>query len=431
MTVTRTPYSLRLNFLWALAGNGFAAFCMWLLTVILTKLGRPEDVGLYAVASAIGLPVSILFSLKLQLVQITDARREYQFGHYMALRLLTTALVALVTAVIGFLFYPPPTARVIAVFGAGYGLMAYREIYIAVMQKSERMDKAAVSRFLQNILVVLFFWALFYRARNLTAAALGMIAARLLSFVFYDIPVCRKLLHTGSAEQEPEPTGLRPRWEWKKLLHLAFTALPLGLVGWLGTLFTSIPRLVMDAVLGKEQLGYFAAVSSLLVVGNLFISAVGQSVTPRLSRYFVENHRAYRILVIKLLAVLGLLGISGIFVSVFFGRWILTCLFTAEYAAYTDLLVWVMAAAMVLFVFSGLNIALTATRRFVSQIPICAAAAAVTAVVSFWAIPRYGILAGAWSQMACYITGSIVCAIYLLFVYQKRMQTEQLSKEDF
>lgn len=414
--------SLKTNFIWAFLGNGFAAFCMWLQVVILTKVGRPEDVGLYAVASAVGLPVSMLLSLKLQLVQVTDARQEYEFGHYMALRLVTAVLTIAVTAVIGFLFYPPQTAWVITAFGAGYGLMAFREVYIAVMQKSERMDKAAVSRFIQNVLSVVFFGVLFYATQSLAVSALGLVAARLTGFVCYDIPVCRRLLLKGSAQQEIVPTGLRPLWDFRKMVWLTLTAAPLGIVAWLGTLFTSIPRLTMDAVLGKEQLGYFAAVSSLLVVGNLFVGAVGQTASPRLARYFVECPEGYLRLLLKLLCVLLAMGLAGIAVSVFFGRPILTLLFTAEYAAYKDLLVWVMMAAAVLSIFSGLNIALTAARCFASQVPIYALSAAVAAAVSFYGIPRYGILAGAWSQLACYAAGSLCCGLVLLYVYRKRVQ---------
>ena len=94
--------SLRANFVWAFTGNAIGNFCAWLLLVILTKLGTVSIVGILAIAQAIAMPISLLFSLKLHVVQVTDAKNDYQFGHYLALRSLMAALAILVTIIIGF-----------------------------------------------------------------------------------------------------------------------------------------------------------------------------------------------------------------------------------------------------------------------------------------------------------------------------------------
>ena len=412
--------SLKINFIWAFLGNGFAAFCMWLLLVILTKFGEPENVGLYALASAVGLPISMFFSLRLQIVQITDAKREYDFGHYFAVKIVTAILTFTVIAGVAFGCYSAQEAWVITTLGAGYGIIAFREVFLAVMQKAERMDQTAISRFIQSALSVVFFAALYGLTKSLAVSLWGLIAARLIGLVCFDIPVSRRLLKAGSAQQEIFAKGITPHWHWKKLFWLICTSIPLGMVAWLGTLFTSIPRLMIDQQFGKDQLGYFAAVSSLLVVGNILWAAVGQSVMPRLSKYFVETPKGYLALVVKLLSVSLLFGIAGIMVSKFFGRQILTLLFTAEYAAYSDLFVWIMTAAAILFVFSGLNIALTAARCFKVQVPIYAICAAVCGVASWILIPQYGIIAGAWALLACYIAGALSCLSYLICVYRKR-----------
>ena len=84
--------SLRANFSWTLVGNVVYAACQWGMLTVLAKLGSPEAVGQFSLGLAVGAPVMMLANLQLRGIQATDARREYAFGDYLALRLLTTAL---------------------------------------------------------------------------------------------------------------------------------------------------------------------------------------------------------------------------------------------------------------------------------------------------------------------------------------------------
>ena len=92
------PLSLRSNFSWTFAGNVVYAGCQWGMLMVLAKLGSPERVGQFALGLALTAPVIMLTNLQLRAIQATDARREYRFGHYLALRLATTALSLLVIA---------------------------------------------------------------------------------------------------------------------------------------------------------------------------------------------------------------------------------------------------------------------------------------------------------------------------------------------
>src|SRR5207244_580531 len=85
---------------WTLAGNTIYAGCQWAMLVVIAKLGSSEAVGAFALAFAVTAPVVMLSSLQLRVVQATDARGQFEFGHYLALRLVTIAVAwpACVTA---------------------------------------------------------------------------------------------------------------------------------------------------------------------------------------------------------------------------------------------------------------------------------------------------------------------------------------------
>jgi hypothetical protein len=81
--------SLKANFSWTLAGNVFYAMSQWGMLVIIAKLGTPETVGKFSLGLAIVGPILEFANLRLRQIQATDAKREYLFGHYFALRLFT------------------------------------------------------------------------------------------------------------------------------------------------------------------------------------------------------------------------------------------------------------------------------------------------------------------------------------------------------
>jgi len=396
-------------------GNAVSALSMWVLLMLLTKTTSVETVGIFAVAQAVGLPISKFLSLKLQLVQVTDARNDYAFGHYYALKLVMAVATVATIAVVGFGFYPVYTALVVLALGIGYAIIELREMFLATMQKAERMDKITVSRVLQGLLSLVLFGGLFWVTRDLIVGIVGLIAARLGVLMLYDVPVSKTML-AAEAESGGRELRMASEWNWSKLWRLARLAAPLGLVAWLTTLFTSVPRLVLDKAIGTAEVGYFAALSSLLLVGKLMTGALGQTVIPRLSIYYVEKRRAFWGMVIKVVGVALLLGVLGIAASALFGKLILTVLFTSAYAQHDWVFVNVMIAASVSFLFSCMNMSLTAARKFAVQFPLYALAAVAAAASAWLLIPTYGMLGAAWSLLICYSTGFSGCLIALIVV---------------
>ncbi len=419
--------SLKKNFTWALVANIVSSFCMWLLLVILIKVGTDEVVGVFAVAKAFCLPISMLLTMRLQIVQVTDAQDDYCFGHYYTLRLVSVFLAVCLSIVAGFLCYSPRTAVAIGVLSIGYAVINIRDIFLAVLQKSERMDQIAVSRFILGPLSLFFFGVIFFTTQNLVLAIIGLITARLIILLCRDVPTTRACLATN--DKSGNFIKFQLLWEKEKLWSLAKITIPLGLVGWFSTLLVSVPRLVLYKYFGMAEVGYFAAMSSLLVAGSMVIVALGQAVGPRLSKYYAENNiRAYNHLLFKLLGIGVAIGLTGIAISWLFGELILALLFKPHYAEYNDIFIWITIAGAVLFVFNFLNWGLCAVREFRIQVPIYGLAAAICIGFSFWLIPVYGMKGAVWSIIAGYIWGTSGCAVFVIRSIKKKKNLQKPVK---
>ncbi len=375
VTVERSP-SLRRNFSWTLAGNVVYAACQWALLIVLAKLGPPETVGQFALALAVTAPVMLFANLQLAAVQATDAARAYRFGHYLALRLVTTALALAVIAGLALgVGYSPATAGVILAVGAAKAFEALSDAYHGLMQQHGRMDRVARSLMLKGPLSVAALAGGVLLTGSVVAGCAALAAAWGLLLALYD---ARSPAWLRALSPELTPERSAPCWEWAALGRLAWLALPLGAVTMLFTLCTNIPRYFVEQRLGEGPLGIFAALAYVTVVGQVLSNSLAQAAAPRLaSLYAAGDTRAFRLLVLKLTGVGAALAAAGVVVALVAGRLILTVLYRPEYAEHAGVFAAVMGGAGLWCVATVFVTAATAARRTRSQ---AAAALAVTVV---------------------------------------------------
>lgn len=380
------------------------------MLTILAKASSAETVGLWGIAQAVTLPVATFFSLRLYTVNITDIGHEYQTGHYIAVRLIASLVSVIVVALIGFICYPAGVAVVIAMMGISQAVTEIRLYFLSNMQKYERLGLSTVSQIYEGLLTLLLFGLMFWLTRNLSLAIIGTIISRILVLLTYDMPLSARVLsaHPGTF------AGYRPRWEWTPVWTLFRQSVPLAVVAGIGTVFQNIPRLIMDPVLGREAVGYFTALSMLLVALAMVNTALGNTALPRLSRYFTENTRAFVGLFVRLIGLVVLLGIAFVAVTFFFGKPILSILFTPEYAQHKGVFVMLAVSSCILSVFAVANWGLNATRQFAVQMPIYAGTAIVCGISSLLLIPHSGLLGGAYALIISYLFGTAMCLVFVL-----------------
>ncbi|HEY3265329.1 MAG TPA: lipopolysaccharide biosynthesis protein [Armatimonadota bacterium] len=378
---------------WSLAGNVIYSACQWGVLVALAKLGDPVAVGRFALGLAVAAPILTLSQMQLRGIQATDAREEHPFGVYLALRLLTSAVALLVIlGVAGFGRFARDTAVVLAVIGVAKGMDAVSDVYYGHWQRRYCFRRVAVVQ-VTNGLVTLaavsglmavtgqVAWAAFGSALG-SAAALG---------------------YAGWLERR-----VRLQWRRPALLRLARLAWPLGVVTMLGAANANAPRYFVAGWLGERELGVFAALTYLTVVGSTVVMAIGQAASPGLAEHYARGEtRAFRAVVLRM-ALGGIaLGAVGVVAAVFAGRWILSAFYEPEYGAAAPALTWTMASAGVLFVASFLGYALTAARRFAVQMPVAAASLIANAAGCPLLVRSLG-LRGAAAAMG--ISAAVQCA---------------------
>lgn len=407
------PLTLRRNFSWTFIGNGIYAVCQWGMLMVLAKLGSPEMVGQFTLGLAVTAPIIMFTNLQLRGVQATDAKHQYVFGDYLGLILLSTTLAVLVIVGISFSGgYRWETSLIIFLIGLAKAFEAISDVFFGLIQKHERMDRIAVSLMIKGPLSLLLLGLGVYLSGKVFWGVLGLVLAWAVVLFGYDIPSGLLIVKQGSK--------LQPRWHWKTLMNLLWLSLPLGLVMMLISFNSNIPRYFIERYLGERELGIFAALAYLMVVGSMVVNALGQSASPRLAKYYAKGDRlAFRQLLLKLVGLAAFLGGIGVFLAAVAGKQILTVLYQSEYAQHTNLFVWLMVTAGVNYISSFLGYAMTAARYFRIQIPLFATVASISAIACLWLLPQQGLLGAVMALLLGSISQLIISVSVIIYVISK------------
>jgi O-antigen/teichoic acid export membrane protein len=382
--------SLRRNVLRTFSGNVVYGACQWAMLSAVAKLGTPEMVGQFALAFAITAPVIMAADLHLGGLQATDARGAWRFGDYLALRLSSLAVAAVFIAACVAALYRNETGVVVAVVGLAKVVESISGVYLAFLQRHERMDWSSRSVMIKGVASLVALVAGLAIGGSLRWGVAGLALAWAAVLVLYDVPHAARL---ARAVGEPP---LRPEWRLHALGRLAVLTLPLGLAALLASLQSNVPRYLVVRILGERELGFFAAASYLIVVGGRFMTALGVSAAPRLARHHAAGDaRRFARLVLQLLATMGVVAAGGVAVAWAFGGPLLAWLYRPEYATQAHVLVVLMAAAALSYGAMLLQFAMTASRALRPQPLVLAAATAVTSVACLAWIPERGNLGAA------------------------------------
>lgn len=430
------PITLRRNFSWTFIGNVVYAASQWGMLVVFAKLGSPEMVGQFTLGLAVTAPVVMFTNLQLRVVQATDAKHQYIFGDYLGLRLLGTGLALLVIAVITLVAgYRWETSLVILLIGLTKALESVSDVFYGLSQQHEQMDRIAISLMIKGPLSLLLLGIGVYISGSVVWGVIGLAVAWTLVLVGYDIHSGALMLNIAPPIPQGEvpanlgTMALQPRWQAETLRKLAWLALPLGFVMMLISLNTNIPRYFIEWYLGEWELGIFAAIAYLMVAGNMVVSALGESASPRLAKYYaVGDSVAFRTLLLKLVGIGALLGGTAVLVALVAGEKILTLLYQPEYAQHANLFVWLMVAAGIGYISSFLGYGMTAARYFRIQIPLFALVATISAAACLWLLPILGLQGAAISLMIAAVVQAgislavILHALHILHRHAERAQ---------
>jgi O-antigen/teichoic acid export membrane protein len=393
---------------------------MWGMVLVLAKIGSPKIVGQFALGMAVAAPVFMFTNLQLRAVQATDSWSEFEFADYFTLRCLAT-IVGFTTIII-LIFasrFDRVTSSVVLLVAGAKVVESLSDVVAGLLQRIERLDQVAMCLMFKGIVSLIAFGATFWRFRNLAAALLAMGLVWLLVFITYELHLVKQALRKHS---------VLFRFNIAVLKRLSVLSLPLGFVMALGSLYTNIPRYVLEHYMGPRELGIFASLAYLGTSAGIVITALGQSASARLSRMFAERQfDAFTALIRKFVLFGVLLGIIGVPLGSLAGRQLISILYRSEYANYVNVFLVMIATTSVVAVASFLGYGVTSARSFKMPVLIAGASVAATALFSLLLIPKFGLMGATLALLIASVVQAIGLALLMNFEISRSRQATYSS----
>lgn len=415
------PLSLRRNFSWTFVANAYFALSNAIILWLLVQWTDDATVGQFILGLAIATPLFVLTDLGLRTVQATDSQRDYAFGDYLTLRIVTSlAGMATILAILPLRGYEGQKAWIIFLLGASKMLDSLADIFHGLFQQHERMDWIAWSMLMKSGASVAAFVIVMCMTGNViwSVATLGL--ARLLFLLAYDAPMAAWTISSAVSGTTARTSWfggwdrIRPTWHAGIMGKLVSLAAPLGITTVLVSLNTSIPRLAIEEFLGDGPLGVYGLMAYFVVLGQMIVSALGGSASPRLSRYHAEGrYQEFRRLTWKLVALGALIGLAMFAASLVAGRYVLATLGKPQYVEHVHVLHWLVLAAGIGYIGSFYGYVMTATRAF-RMLVVPFGSVTLLAVAAAWLlVPWFGLVGAAWTTLIVNIGCSLI-PIYVL-----------------
>src|SRR5699024_10103159 len=328
MQVRNKRNSIKKNFSWNLLGSVIFAATQWLLIIVLTRLGSVEMVGYYTLGLAITSPLILFTNFQLRVLQATAKNDDYKFQELVATRNITNTIFF--TFLIIYLFignYDKYTLFLFLISVLIKVLESFSELSYGLFHQQEKMEliaKSTIIRGFSTLSIVFFFLLLKF---DLLYILLFVALANIMVFILYDI----KNLHLFGRVYKANYS--------MKIYKIILTALPLGLSLLLVSLNNNVPKIVIEKLLDTKQLGYFANIAYLVVIGGTLVNSIGGALLPRMATEFNNgNYKVYKKYLLVLLTISSCIGVIALVISYFFGQELLKLIYGDMFKGYQNLL---------------------------------------------------------------------------------------------
>jgi O-antigen/teichoic acid export membrane protein len=383
-------------------GNSFYAFAQWLQLSIIVKFTTSLTLGYYTLALASTAPVFMLLGLQLRALIVTDTKKEWTFPSYFFMRSLTMGLAMLLIGM--YAWAGKGEFRILFLIAILKSIESFAEIFNAQQQLHEKMHYVALSLILKGTSATVAIFAGVYFLNSLATGLILAIGLNTLVLFYNDYFNCRKLLKN---EMTLRPNNLR-------LKPLFLKALPLGIVMCIISLNTNVSKYMTEYFLGTETQGVYSTLAYCLVLGSFVNNSVGQSFTPRLSRYYAEkNLIAFKRLYRKYVALNTGMGFLLFAASLWGGYYFLRIVFSESIANHSGLFSLLMLSGVPLYVASSLGYTLTSMRVFKVQPFINGAVIVVNLAGCYCLIKQFGLYGVVYTSMLAFTVQSLLTFYFI------------------
>ena len=412
--------NIKKDYLWNSLGSLLQSAISPVLLIVITRLNGIDDSGLFSFA----LSLSVVFwAVSLwggRTYQVSDVKREFSSGGYVAVRFIASLIVAISAVVFCVLNgYNATKTGLIMILVTFKILESIADSLYGVLQIHHKLYVAGISLTMKAMLGFAAFMAVDIVTKNVIYGTLAILLVNVLIIFLYDILWVRRV------ETIAVNKSLLKEYTGQAIAIMKHTS-AVFVVIFLTMFSLNIPRYFLDKS-HPDQIGYFGIMAMPITLLGLFISFIIQPNVVNLSELLVKGKlKEFARIVSKINHITFGIGVLSVVLSYLVGVWVLNTIFGININNFQlDLTIMVIGAAANAFVSIYVNL-LIIMRRFKGQFYTLLLTDILAVAVSMCLIERSAML----GSVLVFMLISLLQVTLLLVIYKRSLKDAIIIDKD-
>ena len=412
--------NIKKDYLWNSLGSLLQSAISPVLLIVITRLNGIDDSGLFSFA----LSLSVVFwAVSLwggRTYQVSDVKREFSSGGYVAVRFIASLIVAISAVVFCVLNgYNATKTGLIMILVTFKILESIADSLYGVLQIHHKLYVAGISLTMKAMLGFAAFMAVDIVTKNVIYGTLAILLVNVLIIFLYDILWVRRVEVINVSKK------LCKEYIAQAVAIMKHTS-AVFVVMFLTMFSLNIPRYFLDKS-HPDQIGYFGIMAMPITLLGLFISFIIQPNVVNLSELLVKRKlKEFAQVVSKINHITFGIGVLSVVLSYLVGVWVLNTIFGININNFQlDLTIMVIGAAANAFVSIYVNL-LIIMRRFKGQFYTLLLTDILAVVVSMCLIERLAMLG---SVLVFMLISFLQLALWLV-IYKRSLKDAIITDKD-
>lgn len=337
------------------------SFQTMLLMLVITRMGKLVDSGIFAIAYAVGNLMMSFGKYGMRNYQVTDVDDKYSYKVYMSSRIVTGALMAVFCVVyigygVAFLQYTPYKALCVLLICMVKWIDTMEDVMHGRLQQKGRLDIASKILGIRMLGYIILFAVLYLVLGNLLMTELICLLFSIgIAFYCNRIAICE-----GYVEKITFETGHYKEQTWKLLQSCFPLAAGTFLIMYLG----NAPKYIIDAVVSDEVQTCFNIIFMPVFVITLLSSFVFNPILGKVAYHWANQDKKqfWKLVLRQIVIIMGITVCAVIFAYVL-GVPVLSWIYQVNLDQYCIQLCILMLAGGLLAILNLFNMVITAMRK--------------------------------------------------------------------
>jgi len=381
------------NIFWSSITSALQLYTGSIVFIVLAKLMSVQDFGILSFGFSLSALAVIVSDFGFSLMVIKDyPQREGGHGKYLSNSLLAKLVLSLICAsfFLGYLFiFYTDQWFTVGVLYIVFAIVSSFTVYLQALLKAQnRFHKYTESTVIYAIAITLAIMGYAYFEFNLLQLVGCLLLAKVLQLLWTMVLTRSSFRHTGT-KSDAVFDLIKKSWSFG--LHMI-----------LGIFYFMVDTQIISIYLGATDVALYQSVFRIVLILLLFSDIISNVLLPYLSFKYYEQQDISN-MVSKIFLYMLLIGCSIFLGFTSFKNELLDILYTPEYAK-AAILVFPFSIVIVLRTISVLlgNI-LTISNKQGYRVVTVATSLAVSLILNFICIPKYGILSAAWVSVIVHL----------------------------